>query len=77
MFMSVTIGSKQGSVKWFNDSKGYGFITPDVGEKDYFVHFSSIVDQDGRRTLREDDRVAFDIVKTDRGFSATNVSVVR
>jgi len=75
--MSVTIGSKQGSVKWFNDSKGFGFITPDVGEKDFFVHFSSIVGQDGRRTLREDDRVAFDIVTTDRGLSATNVSVVR
>jgi len=74
--MSVTIGSKQGSVKWFNDSKGYGFITPDVGEKDVFVHFSSIVGQDGRKTLREDNRVAFDIAKTDRGFAATNVSLV-
>ncbi len=75
--MSVTIGSKQGSVKWFNDSKGYGFITDDIEGEDYFVHFSSIVDQDGRRTLREDDRVVFDSVKTDRGFSATNVSVMK
>jgi cold shock protein len=74
--MSV-IGSKQGVVKWFNDSRGYGFITPGVSEKQVFVHFSSIVGQEGRKTLREDDRVAFDIIKTDRGFAATNVSVVR
>jgi len=74
--MSV-IGSKQGSVKWFNDSRGYGFVTEDASEKDFFVHFSSIVGQEGRKTLREDDRVAFDTVKTDRGFAATNVSVVR
>jgi CspA family cold shock protein len=78
MFMSVTIGTKQGSVKWFDDQKGYGFIIPDVGEKNVFVHFSAIVDQEsGRKILSEDDRVAFDIIKTDRGFSATNVSVVR
>jgi CspA family cold shock protein len=73
----VRTGISKGSVKWFNDSKGYGFISEDIEGKDYFVHFSSIVGQDGRRTLREDDRVAFDIEKTDRGFVAANVSVVR
>jgi CspA family cold shock protein len=76
--MSIAVGSKQGSVKWFDDQKGYGFIIPDVGEKNVFVHFSAIVGQeDGRRTLREEDRVAFDIEETDRGFKATNVSIVR
>jgi len=72
----VRIGISKGSVKWFNDSKGYGFITEDIEGKDYFVHFSSIVAK-GRKTLGQGDRVAFDIAKTDRGFAATNVSVVR
>jgi CspA family cold shock protein len=74
--MSI-VGSKQGSVKWFNDSRGYGFITPDGSEKDLFVHFSSVVGQEGQKTLREDDRVAFDVEKTDRGFNAINVSIVQ
>ena len=49
----------QGTVKWFNESKGYGFITPDDGEQDLFVHFSEIQGE-GYKTLREGDKVSFD-----------------
>ncbi len=61
----------RGTVKWFNDSKGYGFIQPPAGD-DVFVHFSSIVG-DGFRTLSEGDEVEFEIRKTDRGLHAANV----
>jgi len=61
-----------GTVKWFNDSKGYGFITPENGEKDCFVHHSAIQAQ-GFRTLAEGDRVEFEIVQGQKGPSAENV----
>ena len=51
----------QGVVKWFNDGKGYGFITPDESEKDCFVHYSAI-QADGFRSLKEGERVEFEIV---------------
>ena len=63
-----------GRVKFFNDGKGFGFITPDDGD-DIFVHFSAINAQ-GRKTLKDDDRVSFTKIKTDRGWQAENVSVV-
>lgn len=63
-----------GRVKFFNDNKGFGFITPDNGD-DIFVHFSAINAQ-GRKTLRDGDRVSFTKAKTDRGWQAENVSVV-
>ena len=51
-----------GTVKWFNDAKGFGFITPDGGGKDLFVHFSSIQDpSNGYRSLSEGDQVEFDV----------------
>jgi CspA family cold shock protein len=62
-----------GRVKWFNDQKGFGFITPDGGERDCFVHHSAIQMQ-GFRTLAEGDRVEFDIVQGDKGPSAQNVT---
>ena len=62
-----------GTVKWFNEEKGFGFISVDGGE-DVFVHFSAII-ADGRRNLVEGQRVTFDTEKTDRGLQATNVSV--
>ncbi len=60
-----------GTVKWFNDSKGYGFITRDEGE-DIFVHHNSII-ADGFKTLKENAKVEFDVVKTDKGEAAANV----
>jgi cold shock protein len=62
-----------GRVKWFNDQKGFGFITPDGGERDCFVHHSAIQMQ-GFRTLAEGDRVEFEIVQGDKGPSAQNVT---
>lgn len=61
----------KGTVKWFNDSKGYGFIKPPEGDE-VFVHFSAIVG-DGFRTLAEGDEVEFEIQESDRGVKATNV----
>ena len=60
-----------GTVKWFNDSKGYGFITPDNGPE-CFVHHSRIEGR-GFRTLHEGEKVEFDLVETDRGQSAEHV----
>lgn len=64
----------QGTVKWFNDQKGYGFISATDG-KDYFVHHSSILGE-GFKTLKEGANVQFDIEKTDRGPRAIQVSVI-
>lgn len=61
----------KGTVKWFNDSKGYGFIQQPSGE-DVFVHFSAIVG-DGFRTLAEGEEVEFEVRDGDRGLQATNV----
>ncbi len=60
-----------GSVKWFNDAKGYGFITSEEGS-DVFVHFSAI-QGDGFRSLAEGDTVSFDIEKGPKGLQAVNV----
>ena len=64
-----------GTVKWFNDSKGFGFITPEDGSKDCFVHFSAIQGS-GFRTLAEGAKVEFDVVQGQKGPAAENVSVV-
>ena len=61
-----------GTVKWFNDAKGFGFITPDDGGKDLFVHFSSI-QGGGFKTLKENDKVQYDIGQGPKGPNATNV----
>ena len=61
-----------GTVKWFNNSKGFGFITPDGGGEDLFAHFSSI-NMDGYKTLKEEQRVSFDIVDGPKGKQAANI----
>lgn len=65
----------RGKVKWFNDQKGYGFITPDDGSKDLFVHHTAI-QSEGFRTLAENDVVEFDSVESDKGPKAANVRKV-
>lgn len=63
-----------GTVKWFDETKGFGFITPDDGSKDVFAHFSAIA-SDGFRTLAEGQKVSFDIVDGQKGPQATNIKV--
>lgn len=68
----------QGTVKWFNSSKGYGFITP-IGEgkgQDVFVHFSAITSE-GYKSLNEGDKVEFSKVKGPKGWQAENVTVIQ
>ena len=61
-----------GTVKWFNSEKGYGFIAPEDGSADVFVHFSAIQSQ-GYRSLDEDQRVEFDVTQGPKGPQAENV----
>ncbi len=63
----------QGTVKWFNAEKGFGFIEPDDGGQDVFAHFSAIADDGGFRELEEGQRVAFTRTSGNRGTSATGV----
>ncbi|BAP88593.1 cold-shock DNA-binding domain-containing protein [Burkholderiales bacterium GJ-E10] len=62
-----------GTVKWFNDAKGYGFITPDDGGEDLFAHFSAI-QISGFKTLKEGQKVAFDIIQGPKGKQASNIT---
>lgn len=67
--------SVRGTVKWFNDAKGYGFITRDDGQKDVFVHFSAIGGS-GFKSLAEGDTVEFEVTNGDKGPQASNVRKV-
>jgi CspA family cold shock protein len=63
-----------GTVKWFNNAKGYGFILADEGEEDLFAHYSAI-QMEGYRTLKAGQQVSFDIIRGDKGFHASNITV--
>jgi CspA family cold shock protein len=63
----------QGTVKWFSSEKGFGFITPDGGDADVFVHFSAITGDTGYKNLQENQRVEFDTVAGQKGPQAENV----
>jgi CspA family cold shock protein len=65
----------RGTVKWFNDAKGFGFISPEEGERDCFVHYSAI-QGDGFKTLAEGDAVEFEMVQGPKGPAAENVTRV-
>ncbi|WP_018954077.1 cold-shock protein [Thioalkalivibrio sulfidiphilus] len=65
----------KGTVKWFNESKGFGFITPEDGGKDVFVHFSAI-EASGFRTLAEGQQVSFEVTNGPKGLAAANVKPV-
>jgi CspA family cold shock protein len=64
-----------GTVKWFNDSKGFGFITPDDGGKDLFAHHSAI-QMSGYKSLKEAQKVTFDVVQGPKGPAASNIKAV-
>ena len=66
--------TKTGTVKWFNNQKGYGFITPTEGGSDLFVHMSSIM-MEGYKTLSDNQKVSYQVGDSDRGPVATNVMV--
>ena len=65
----------EGTVKWFSNEKGYGFIESGNGEADVFVHFSAI-GGDGYKSLTEGQRVSFEVVQGDKGLQAANVSAL-
>lgn len=64
-----------GMVKWFNNAKGYGFLTPDSGDQDVFVHFSAI-EMDGYKSLKEGQAVKFEIEEGPKGLHAKNIQSI-
>ena len=66
---------KTGKVKWFSSKKGYGFITPDDGESDVFVHYTAL-ESSGVNTLTEGKQVNFEVAKNKGRFSAVNIQIV-
>ncbi|MDP2787981.1 MAG: cold-shock protein [Pseudomonadota bacterium] len=66
------MSTQTGTVKWFNDSKGFGFITPDQGGEDLFAHFSEI-QSNGFKTLAENQRVQFEVTQGKKGLQASKI----
>tara|TARA_B100000686_G_scaffold57111_1_gene61327 strand:+ start:18641 stop:18844 length:204 start_codon:yes stop_codon:yes gene_type:complete len=64
-----------GTVKWFNDAKGFGFVTPDDGGEDLFAHFSAI-NMSGFKTLTEGQKISFDVIQGEKGKQASNIQAV-
>lgn len=64
-----------GTVKWFNDAKGFGFITPDNGGEDLFAHFSAI-NASGFKSLQENQRVSFEVTTGPKGKQAANIQII-
>jgi CspA family cold shock protein len=71
-----TPATQTGIVKWFDDGKGYGFITPEGGGKDLFAHHSEIRNSGGFRSLQENQRVEFEVRQGNKGLQAANIRVV-
>ena len=61
-----------GKVKWFNETKGFGFITPDAGGEELFAHYTAI-QSDGFKVLKENQRVSYDVVQGQKGLQASNI----
>jgi CspA family cold shock protein len=74
LFVKEAVQLAQGTVKWFSNEKGYGFIQPEEGE-DVFVHFSAISGE-GYKSLQEGQRVEFEVVQGDKGLQAANVQLI-
>jgi CspA family cold shock protein len=74
-FDASSCSDPKGTVKWFNEAKGFGFIVPDDGTEDLFVNFSEIQIIKGNRTIEEGQRVCYEITQSSKGKMATNVSV--
>jgi CspA family cold shock protein len=72
LLLQETFRMATGTVKWFNDAKGFGFITPDEGGEDLFAHFSS-VQSNGFKSLKEGQKVQFDVVQGPKGKQASNI----
>ena len=66
---------EEGTVKWFNDKKGFGFISREGGD-DLFVHFNEIQSEGGFKTLKENAKVEFEVIKTDKGEAASKVTTI-
>lgn len=69
------MSTQTGTVKWFNEAKGFGFITPDQGGEDLFAHFSQI-QANGFRVLKELQRVEYEVVRGDKGLQANKIRVI-